>query len=376
MPGFFSSLRNCVQSVFMTPRQRARATPLAHTDRATWLERQVTVDSTSVGSNQASATRSGRVPTVGTSLRERSIRRNTYWGLGNSRPPQPNYFAGLSGRPLVLREALDRELGEARQQGFVKNSFASGCVGRPGFHSDRTFLEIVAKLNQGMRDLHARFPGLRGVEPPTLAEHDPNHDENLRAESDPNYNPHLVRGTYAPRGATMAFAIPAVVPFEAQAAHDYEFSPKEKGFKGTLAHEYGHHLASDRVVSPSIWKPKLDAMLRANGMLVGPRGVHPSHANDRRFAVLAGKQVRELGIGVYAGSNEHEFVAEAITWRMHPDYGRTEGVPSPTSATRGQNAHNSLISGSRKPKVGTTRPRAEGEDKGDSDADSRRGLGR
>ena len=37
---------------------------------------------------------------------------------------------------------------------------------------------------------------------------------------------------------------------------------------------------------------------------------------------------------------------------------------SPTSATRGQNAHNSLISGSRKPKVGTTRPRAEGEDKG------------
>ena len=49
---------------------------------------------------------------------------------------------------------------------------------------------------------------------------------------------------------------------------------------------------------------------------------------------------------------------------------------SPTSATRGQNAHNPLISGSRKPKVGTTRPRAEGEDKGDSDADSRRGLGR
>ena len=33
-----------------------------------------------------------------------------------------------------------------------------------------------------------------------------------------------------------------------------------------------------------------------------------------------------------------------------------------TSATRGQNAHNALISGSRKPKVGTTRPRAEGED--------------
>ena len=49
---------------------------------------------------------------------------------------------------------------------------------------------------------------------------------------------------------------------------------------------------------------------------------------------------------------------------------------NPTSATRGQNAHNSLISGSRKPKVGTTRPRAEGEDKGDSDADSRRGLSR
>ena len=68
-------------------------------------------------------------------------------------------------------------------------------------------------------------------------------------------------------------------------------------------------------------------MLKANGLLVGPRGDHPSHAYDDPFAVVAGKQVRELGIGVYAGSDEFEFVAEAITWRMHPDYGRTEGVP-------------------------------------------------
>ena len=65
--------------------------------------------------------------------------------------------------------------------------------------------------------------------------------------------------------------------------------------------------------------------------------------------------------------------------RRHPPDDRAAPAgrgPSPTSATRGQNAHNPLISGSRKPKVGTTRPRAEGEDKGDSDADSRRGLGR
>ena len=44
--------------------------------------------------------------------------------------------------------------------------------------------------------------------------------------------------------------------------------------------------------------------------------------------------------------------------------GTLRTAANPTSATRGQNAHNSLISGSRKPKVGTTRPRAEGEDKG------------
>ena len=61
---------------------------------------------------------------------------------------------------------------------------------------------------------------------------------------------------------------------------------------------------------------------------------------------------------------------------IEPASEEIDQLTSPTSATRGQNAHNSLISGSRKPKVGTTRPRAEGEDKGDSDADSRRGLSR
>ena len=339
MPGFFSSLRNRVQSVFMTPRQRARATPLEHRTNAMWLERQVTVDSTSVGSNQASATRSGRVPTAGTSLRERSVRQDTTPGVNNFRPPNPIQFAGLRGRELVLRQALHRELDEAVRQGYVKNSFPSVRVGGPGLHSDKTFLEIVAGFNEGMRDLHARFPGLtrdmhaqfpalRGVEPPTLAQYDPNHDEKLCARRDPNYTPTIVRGEYAPRGATLAFAVPAdIYSVAAQATDDYEFSPREKGFKGTLVHEYGHHLSSVRVVSRSIWKPKLDEMLKANGLIVGPRGAHASHANDDQFAVLAGKQVRELGIGVYAGSDEFEFVAEAITWRMHPDYGRTEGVP-------------------------------------------------
>ena len=78
---------------------------------------------------------------------------------------------------------------------------------------------------------------------------------------------------------------------------------------------------------PSIWQPKLDAMLRARGLLAAPRGIHPLHSNDTRFAVQVGNQVRELGIGSYAGANRGEFAAEAITWRMHPAYGQTEDVP-------------------------------------------------
>ena len=200
MPGFFSSLRNRVQSVFMTPRQRARDTPLEHRTSAMWLERQVTVDSTSVGSNQASATRSGRVPTAGTSLRERSVRRDTTPGVDNSRPPNPIQFAGLRGSELVLRQALHRELDEAVRQGYVKNTFPSVRVGGPGLHSDRTLLEIVLRFSEGMRDLHARFPSLRGVEPPNLAQYDPNHDEKLRARRDPNYTPTLFRASTSHAG--------------------------------------------------------------------------------------------------------------------------------------------------------------------------------
>ena len=378
MPGFFVSLRNRVQSVFMTPRQRARAAPPAHRARAMWLERQVTVDSTSVGGNQASATRSRRVPGAGRSLRERRVRRDTSPGDSSFRPPHPIHsagrqaagenagqvpgsrveglpttehatraptpqataagttgtpvqrleFQGLSGHQLVLRQALYRKLEEAIRQGYVREVFVPERVGRPGCNSDDTFLEIVANFSEGMRDLHARFPGLKNVEPPALSQEDPNHDEKLLAEGDPNHDPQLTRGEYVRREAALVFANPADVGwFRIHDADKHEYSPQEQGFNGALAHEYGHHLSSNRVVPSTIWKPKLEAMLRANGLLVGPRGAHPSHANDHRFAVLAGKQVRELGIGVYAGSDESEFVAEAIAWRMHPDYGGAEDVP-------------------------------------------------
>ena len=80
---------------------------------------------------------------------------------------------------------------------------------------------------------------------------------------------------------------------------------------------------------------------------------------------------RALEINEAAFGNRHPTVAISLN-----NLATLLHATNPTSATRGQNAYNSLISGSRKPKVGTTRPRAEGEDKGDSDADSRRGLGR
>ena len=229
MAGFFLSLRNRIQSVFMTPRQRARAAPLAHRTRAMWLERQVTVDSTSVGSNQASATRSGRVPDADRSLRERRVRRDTSPGVSSSRPPHPIHSAGrqsagenagqvpgsrveglpttehatraptpqataagtmgppvqrpglqgLRGHQLVLRQALYRKLEEAGRQGYARETFLPRGVKPTGFNSDKAFLEIVTCFNEGMRDLHARFPGLRNVEPPILSQQDPNRDKVL-----------------------------------------------------------------------------------------------------------------------------------------------------------------------------------------------------
>ena len=210
----------------------------------------------------------------------------------------------------------------------MRKTFTSGRVGCPGFNSDAGFLEIVQNFNEGMRDLHARFPGLRNVEPPALSQQDPNHYEKLLSTRDPDHKPQFVEGYYVPEDAAMMFASPTDVrSLRKHKARKHEFSPREEGFKGIVAHEFGHHLSSDRVVPQSTWKPKLEAMLRANSSLVGPRGAPPPHANDQRFAELAGKQVRELGIGAWAGSNEHEFVAEAIAWRMNPDYGRTEDVP-------------------------------------------------
>ena len=334
MAGFFLSLRNRVQSVFMTPRQRARATPLAHRTRATWLERQVTVDSTSDGSNRASATRSGRVPDAGRSLGERRVRRDTSPGVSSFHPPKPISPERLGPHDKIVRRALYRRLQEACRQGYARLTFTSGRVERPGFLSDIKFLEIVVNFNNGMRDLHARFPGLRGVEPPSLSQEDPNDDEKLLSAGDPNHKPKIVAGRYMGSEAKIMFANSSDVGW--LSAHRLEddgytpegaVSPKEEDFGGTLAHEYGHHLSSDRVVPGSTWKPKLEAMLRANRSLVGPRGAPPPHANDQRFAELAGKQVRELGIGRYAATNEREFVAEAIAWRMHPDYGRTERAP-------------------------------------------------
>ena len=95
---------------------------------------------------------------------------------------------------------------------------------------------------------------------------------------------------------------------------------------------------------------------------------------DDLFGAAAFPGLGDMGAGL-ARSLELE-ASEAVCGAANISGSAAVTRLSPTSATRGQNAHNSLISGSREPKVGTTRPRAEGEDKGDSDADSRRRLGR
>ena len=121
---------------------------------------------------------------------------------------------------------------------------------------------------------------------------------------------------------------------------------------------------------------KVDAVLFAGDV------VESTNARFEAMPPLEASARRLLGAGIeviaVAGNHDVEALPRLASlldgFTLLGAGGRWES--SPTSATRGQNAHNPLISGSRKPKVGTTRPRAEGEDKGDSDADSRRGLGR
>ena len=381
MGGFLSSLRSRISSASATPRRQERTAPPAHRTGRTRLDREVTVGSASTGGIRSSGTTAGRAGGGGTPLLERRIRRNPSPEVSTflppqrtqvaerqssgtnsghlqgsqaariptaehetrpptaehetrpptaeheTRPPTPQAaadgvegvpeevdpFAWMSAEDAAVRRELMVGIKATVRHGYAKRVIAEGHPDCANPVSERTFLEILRGYYEGMGDLHARFPALRTIEPPSLSQEDPT-SKGVECKAKYQYEP-----------GAMLFASDALDDSPVESANPFQYkAPREPGIKGVLAHEYGHHLSSERVVPRSIWQPKLEAMLTARGLLAAPRGLH---SNDARFAVLVGKQARELGIGAYAGVKLTEFAAEAIRWRMHPEYGQTEDAP-------------------------------------------------
>ena len=218
-----------------------------------------------------------------------------------------------------LRLALETEI-----QWAILNGYAKGIIDKDHpmcIHpsSDYGFLQIVSGFNSAMSDFHVRFPALAEVDPPFLLNSDPSLDRG------PN-----VHGCHLPQINALCFREAADLP-TLYRAHNFDgtavFTPK-KGFRGIVAHEYGHHLSYPAVVPPGVWKPKLEQALRANGIFSpesGPRTL--DLADDTAFAVRVSKRARETGIGAYAGHSPNEFAAEAIAWRLHADYAATPDAP-------------------------------------------------
>ena len=213
---------------------------------------------------------------------------------------------------------------ETEIQWAILNGYAKGIIDKdhpmcthPA--SDYGFWQIVLGFNSVMSDFHARFPALAEVDPPFLLKNDP------ALAYSPNMN-----ACHLPQINALCFREVADLPTWYR-AHNFDgtaqFAPK-KGFSGVVAHEYGHHLSSTAVVPPTVWKPKLEEALRGNGIFSpdsGPRT--PDLSDDTAFAIRVSKRARETGIGEYAGCSPFEFAAEAIGWRLHPDYAATPDAP-------------------------------------------------
>ena len=217
------------------------------------------------------------------------------------------------------RYALEAEIQWALINGYAKGIYDRDHPECTHPASDAGFGQIVGAFNAAMSDFHARFPGLRNIEPPSLFRDDPSRSIDPRMSA--CHLPHL--------RALCFREVPDLQGSYRGRIHDgtNELAPQQ-GFGGLVAHEYGHHLSSDAVVPPEIWTPKLEEVLRITGIAApasGPRTMRLS--DDTAFAVRVGKRARGLGLGTYAGTTPREFAAEAIAWRLHPQYAATTNAP-------------------------------------------------
>ncbi len=228
------------------------------------------------------------------------------------------YIYGASGD-------LAREMRTAVDHGFVRGMVLPG--NRFCWHpvTDSRFWRLVTEYNEVMEDLHTRFPGLRKIEQPYLSNTDLAADST---QSGPGGTAAL--GLYRRFACVMEFRQFACWSrwhhaLESDGTRD---SAPARGFAGLLAHEYGHHLSSDAVVSAPDWMPPLKAMLEAN--LPAPEAASAASTKappDEAFRARYGRLIGTMGIGHYAGQDALEFAAEAISWRLHRDYGGSSDAP-------------------------------------------------
>ena len=178
----------------------------------------------------------------------------------------------------------------------------------------QAFLAVIEAWNTIMDDLHRRFPKLRGIRPPNLSQND------LGAET-----PGLL-GRYKLKSSTLQFTNPFSIHwgrYSEDRKNDSFTSPKREGFEGIVLHEYAHHLRAEMLPDPRRWLTGLAAFLKENGYIDDDSKIDITPA----FAVQVGKQAREMGLGYYAGRNAEEFTAEALAWRLSPDYGAVAATP-------------------------------------------------
>ena len=212
----------------------------------------------------------------------------------------------------------------------VIDGLASGMV-LPGNRfcrhpvTDGRFQHLVADYNEAMMDLHTRFPGLKRVNQPYLSNSDPAADRTRCSAGEP---PSL--GTYRRFASILEMRqfTDSSQWIQRRVGDGTQYSAPGIGFAGVLAHEYGHHLSSEAVVSGAIWAPALKAMLEANLPAAEAAGAASAKAPPHEaFRARYGRLIGTMGIGHYAGQDALEFAAEAIAWRLHPHYGGRSEAP-------------------------------------------------
>ena len=219
---------------------------------------------------------------------------------------------------------LAAEMQRAVSDGYVKGFVLPDNRHSPHSAAGTRFWRLVYEYNLVMADFHRRFPDLRRVEPPYLSSNDPTHADSAGHRS-------LVRNAQ--------YNVPLRILEFRQCSDASRWghlinndgtrhNAPSRGLAGLVAHEYGHHLSSDAVVGETRWMPQLKTMLEARLLAAEAGGPENRHAPpELAFRTRYGNLIGTMGIGYYASQSAGEFAAEAIAWRMHPDYGGKRESP-------------------------------------------------